>query len=50
MAALTLEVSDPERAAAFLRLQGVPFTRSPPGDVLVPPAAANGVALELVWG
>ena len=50
MAAMTLEVIDPDRAAAFLRLQGVPFTRSPSGDVLVPPGEANGVALELVRG
>ena len=48
LVALTLEVADPERAAAFLRLQGVPFTRSPAGDVLIPPAEAHGVALELV--
>ena len=48
LAALTLEVADPERTAAFLRLQGVPFTRSPAGDVLIPPAEAHGVALELV--
>ena len=46
--ALTLEVADPERAASFLRLQGVAFTRSPTGDVLVPPAEAHGVTLELV--
>lgn len=50
LAALTLEVADPERTAAFLRLQGVPFARSPTGDVLVPPAEAHGVALELVRG
>ena len=46
--ALTLEVADPDRAAAFLRLQGVPFARSPSGDVLVPPGEAHGVALDLV--
>ena len=50
LVALTLEVADPERAAAFLRLQGVPFARSPAGDVLVPPGEAHGVALELVRG
>lgn len=48
LVALTLEVADPERTAAFLRLQGVPFARSPAGDVLVPPAETHGVALELV--
>jgi catechol 2,3-dioxygenase-like lactoylglutathione lyase family enzyme len=47
-AALTVEVADPERAATFLKLQGVPFDRSPAGDVLVPPGEACGVALELV--
>ena len=46
--ALTLEVADPERAASFLQLQGETFTRSPTGDVFVPPAEAHGVALELV--
>jgi hypothetical protein len=48
--ALTLEVADPDRTAAFLRLQAVSFTRSPSGDVLVPPDAAHGVALEFVRG
>ena len=48
--ALTLAVADPDRAAAFLRLQGVRFTRSPSGDVLVPPGEAHGVALDLVRG
>ena len=48
--AMTLEVADPERTASFLKLQGVPFTRSPSGDVLVPPTAAHGVALEFVAG
>ncbi len=47
---LTLEVSDPDRSAAFLKLQGVSFTRSPNGDVIVPAAEANGVMLELVRG
>ncbi len=50
LVALTLEVADPERTAAFLRLQAVPFSRSPAGDVLVPPGAAHGVALEFVPG
>ena len=50
LAALTLEVADPERTAGFLRLQGVPFARSPSGDVLVAPAKSSGVALELVRG
>ena len=50
LVALTIEVADPERTAAFLKLQGVPFTRSPSGDVLVPPDAAHGVALEFVAG
>lgn len=45
---LTLEVADPERAAAFLKLQGVAFARSPNGDVIVPAAEAHGVVLELV--
>lgn len=47
---LTLEVADPERTAAFLKLQGVSFARSPNGDVIVPAAEAHGVALELVRG
>jgi catechol 2,3-dioxygenase-like lactoylglutathione lyase family enzyme len=47
-AALTVEVADPERTAAFLKLQGIPFERSPAADVLVPPGEACGVALELV--
>ena len=46
--ALTLEVADPDRTAAFLRLQGVRSPARPSGDVLVPPAEAHGVALELV--
>ena len=48
--ALTLEVVDPDRTASFLRLQGVSFSRAPSGDVLVPPDAAHGVALEFVRG
>ena len=46
LAALTLGVADPDRTAAFLKLQGVPFRRSPTGEVLVPPVEAHGVALE----
>jgi len=46
--AMTLEVADPDRAAAFLRLQGVDFRRAPTGDLLLPPVAAHGVAIELV--
>jgi hypothetical protein len=48
LVALTLEVADPERAAAFLRLQGVAFTRAPNGDVLLPPSETHGVAIDLV--
>jgi catechol 2,3-dioxygenase-like lactoylglutathione lyase family enzyme len=50
LAALVLAVADPERTAAFLKLQGVPFQRASGGDVLVPPAEANGVALEFTRG
>ena len=49
-AVLTLEVSDPERTAAFLKLQGVAFARSPNGDVMVPAVEAHGVLLEFVRG
>ncbi len=48
--AMTIQVSDPDRAAAFLRLQNVAFSRAPTGDVLVPPAEAHGVAVEFVRG
>jgi catechol 2,3-dioxygenase-like lactoylglutathione lyase family enzyme len=48
--AMTLEVADPDRAAAFLRLQGAEFRRAPTGDVLIPPTEAHGVAIELVNG
>ena len=48
--ALTLEVADTDKAAAFLRLQGVRFTRSPSGDVLLRPVEAHGVAVEFVRG
>jgi hypothetical protein len=46
LVALTLTVTDPERTAAFLKLQGVPFRQALTGEVLVPPAEAHGVALE----
>jgi hypothetical protein len=45
--ALTVTIADSDRAAAFLRLQGVPFRRDPSGAILVPPGEAHGVALEL---
>jgi catechol 2,3-dioxygenase-like lactoylglutathione lyase family enzyme len=45
--ALTVEVADPARACAFLRLQGVVFRETSEG-ALVPPTEAHGVALELV--
>ena len=48
--AMTVTVADPDRAAAFLRLQGVPFRRDPSGAVLVPSGEAHGVALELAHG
>lgn len=47
LVAMSIAVADPDRAAAFLRLQGVPFRRDPTGAVLVPPAEAHGLALEL---
>lgn len=47
LVAMTIGVADVGRAADFLGLQGVRFARSPNGDVLVPPAEAHGVALEL---
>jgi hypothetical protein len=50
LVALNLTVDDPDRTAAFLRLQGVPFQQAPNGDVLVAPGEAHGVALELVAG
>jgi len=50
LVALNLIVDDPDRTAAFLRLQGVPFQQAPNGDVLVAPGEAHGVALELVTG
>ena len=45
-----MEVGDPERTAAFLKLQGVAFARSPNGDVMVPAVEAHGVLLEFVRG
>lgn len=50
LVAATLTVADPDRTAAFLRLQGIPHRRGPNGDVLVPAAEANGVALEFASG
>jgi hypothetical protein len=47
LVAMSVTVADPDRAAAFLRLQGVPFRRDPSGAVLVPPAETHGLALEL---
>ena len=46
--ALSIGVTDRDRAADFLRLQGVDFERSPNGDVLLPPRETHGLALELV--
>ena len=48
LVAMTIGVADRDRAAGFLRLQGVRFERSPNGDVLLPPRETHGVALELV--
>ncbi|HET6469470.1 MAG TPA: VOC family protein [Geminicoccaceae bacterium] len=45
---LAVKVEDPERAATFLSRQGVAFGRDAAGGVLVQPAEANGVCLELV--
>lgn len=50
LVALTLEIADSERAVTFLTRQGVPFTRGPGGDIMIPPAEALGVALELTQG
>jgi catechol 2,3-dioxygenase-like lactoylglutathione lyase family enzyme len=47
LVAMSIRVIDPDRAAAFLRLQGVSFQRDPSGAVLIPPAEAHGLALEL---
>ena len=48
LVAMSIGVADRDRAAGFLRLQGVAFGRSPNGDVLLPPRETHGVALELV--
>ena len=48
LVAMSIGVADRDRAAGFLRLQGVAFERSPNGDVLLPPRETHGVALELV--
>jgi len=48
LVALSVGVTNPDRAADFLRLQKVAFERSPNGDVLLPPRETHGVALELV--
>lgn len=45
---LAVRVSDPDRAARFLQLQGVPFSRDAGRAVLVQPEHATGVRLELV--
>ena len=45
LVALTVTVANPDRAADFLRLQGIAFARAPSGDVLIAPAEAHGVAL-----
>lgn len=50
LVAATLTVADPDRTAAFLRLQGVAHRRGSNGDVLVPAAEAHGVALEFAIG
>jgi catechol 2,3-dioxygenase-like lactoylglutathione lyase family enzyme len=45
----TIEVADAERAAAWLRQQGVPFRQTREG-ALIPPGEAHGLAIELVGG
>jgi len=47
LAAISLEVPDPERSAAFLRERGLPVRRIADGYGL-PPPVARGVALEFV--
>ena len=42
--------ADADRTASFLKLQDIPCVRAPNGDVLVPPAEAHGVCLELTAG
>jgi catechol 2,3-dioxygenase-like lactoylglutathione lyase family enzyme len=50
LVALTLAVADTNRTASFLKLQGIAFDRAPNGDIMVAPAEAHGVALELTAG
>ena len=45
---MAVMVDDPDRAAAFLKLQGVPHRRDAGRAVLVQPEDATGVCLELV--
>lgn len=45
---MAVMVDDPDRAAAFLKLQGVPHRRDAARAVLVQPEEASGVRLELV--
>jgi catechol 2,3-dioxygenase-like lactoylglutathione lyase family enzyme len=45
---MAVMVDDPDRAAAFLELQGVPYRRDAARAVLVQPENATGVCLELV--
>ena len=47
---MAILVDDPDRAASFLKLQGVPHRRDSSGAVLVQPEHATGVRLELVPG
>lgn len=47
---MAIMVDDPDRAAAFLDLQGVPYRRDAARSVLVQPEEATGVCLELVPG
>ncbi len=47
LAAVSLEVADPERTAAFLQERGLPVRRIPDGCGL-PPAAGRGLVLEFV--
>lgn len=47
---LTVVVDDPDRAARFLERQDVAFARDLGGDVLIAPADAHGVAIELTRG
>ncbi|HMR30360.1 MAG TPA: VOC family protein [Geminicoccaceae bacterium] len=47
---MAIMVDDPDRAASFLKLQGIPHRRDSSGAVLVQPEHATGVCLELVPG